>query len=138
MEVLRVGQEDEEREDEEDVRPDEDALERLGRRAEKRLERAFETGDHWPGHGFSPSAIWVACQRRSVDDPGDEPEDEIGLAEVAALEPLRPLHLADPERGRDADEHERAEEVDEEREPALPLEPGERRARGQAGSRSTT
>ena len=105
----------------------------------KRPESAFETGDQAAGHSLKPSAIWHACQKRSVvDDPGDQREDEVGLAEVAPFEAPWPLHLADPERGRDADEHEDAEDVDEEREPALALEPGERRAAGRSGSRSTT
>ena len=39
-----------------------------------------------------------AEQRRH--DQRDQPEDQVGLAEVAPLEPRRPLHLADPERRR--------------------------------------
>ena len=95
----------------------------------KRPESAFESGDH-VGRPLVQAERDLARvpEEERAHDPGDEREDEVGLAEVAALEPPRPLHLADPERGRDADEHERAEEVDEEREPALALEPRERRS----------
>ena len=90
---------------------------------------AFETGDQRRG----PLVQAGGDQRRVPEqqrqhDQRDQPEDEIGLTEVAALEPLRPLHLADPERGGDADEDEHDEEVDEECEPALRSEPRQRLA----------
>src|SRR5207342_156007 len=56
--------------------------------------------------------------------------DEVGLAEVAPVEPARPLHLADPERRCDSHEDERGEHVDEQGIPALALEPSQRGARG--------
>ncbi len=65
-------------------------------------------------------------EQQREHDQRDQAEDQIGLAEVAALEPLGALHLADPERRRDPDEHEHDEEVDEKREPALVAEPGQR------------
>jgi hypothetical protein len=61
------------------------------------------------------------------DDRADQGEDQVGLAQVAALEAPRPLHLADVGGGEDADEHHRREHVDEQREPALPAEPRDRR-----------
>jgi hypothetical protein len=67
------------------------------------------------------------------DDAGDEREDEVGLAEVTALETTRALDLPDRERGHDADQDERDEHVDEELEPALALEPEERRLRREHG-----
>ena len=90
---------------------------------------AFETGDQLGGPLVQPGRD----QRRVPEeqrqhDQRDQAEDQVGLAEVAALEPLRPLHLADPERRRDADEHEHDEEVDEEGEPALRAEPRQRLA----------
>ena len=98
----------------------------------KRLESAFDTGDQLAGQAFRSSAMSGRVpeeQRR--DDRRDEPEDEVGLAEVAPLEAARPLDLADRERREDADEHEAREDVDEERVPALVLEPAEWRAGGE-------
>ena len=61
-----------------------------------RPESALDTGDEPAGHSFRPSAIRVACQSSSVDDdPGDQRQDQVGLAQVAALEARRALHLAD-------------------------------------------
>ena len=67
----------------------------------------------------------VPAQERRHDQR-DEAEDQVGLAQVAALESGRPLHLADQEGGRDAHEHEHAEDVDEKEEPALVAEPRDR------------
>ena len=61
------------------------------------------------------------------DDARDREQDQVGLAQVAAVEPARPLDLADRERGHHADEHHRREHVDQEREPALLAEPRDRR-----------
>ena len=134
VQVLRIGQEDEEGKDEEHVRPDEDALERLGRASvgEEVGERVRHRRPLLGPRVLAERDLARMPEEERRHDPGDEPEDEVGLAEVAALEPLRPLHLADPERGGDADEDEAAEEVDEERKPALPLEPAERRASREA------
>jgi hypothetical protein len=63
-------------------------------------------------------------QRRH--DQRDQTEDEVGLTEVAALEPRRSLHLADEEGRCHPDEHQDAEHVDEEEEPALVAEPRQR------------
>ena len=62
-------------------------------------------------------------------DQRDEPQDQIRLAEVASLEALGPLHLANEERRHDADEDEHAEDVDEEEEPPLVPEPRQRPVR---------
>ena len=64
-------------------------------------------------------------QRRH--DPGDQRQDQVGLAEVAALEARRALHLADQRRADHAGEHQHGEHVDQQREPALMPEPGQRR-----------
>ena len=57
-----------------------------------RPDSAFDTGDQLAGHSFRPSAIRDACQSSSVvDDPGDQRQDQVGLAEVAALEARRAL-----------------------------------------------
>ena len=72
-------------------------------------------------------------EEQSRDDPRDQREDEVRLAEVAAVEAPRSLHLADPERRRDAGEHEHDEDVDHERVPPLALEPAERRSGGKRG-----
>ena len=63
-------------------------------------------------------------QRR--DDPGDHGQDQVGLAEVAALEARGPLELADRHRGEHAGQHEHGEDVHEQREPALVAEPRQR------------
>ena len=62
-------------------------------------------------------------EQQGQHDQRDQAEDQIGLAEVAALEPLGALHLPDPECRRDADEHEHDEDVDEQGEPSLVPEP---------------
>jgi len=49
----------------------------------------------------------------------DQPQDQVGLAWVTALEPLRSLHLSDPQSQHDADEHEHREHVHEQCEPSL-------------------
>ena len=66
-------------------------------------------------------------QHERDDDAADQPEDQVGLAQVTAVEALRALDLADRERRQHAREDEHREEVDEEREPALRAEPGQRR-----------
>jgi hypothetical protein len=60
-------------------------------------------------------------QRR--DDAGDHRQDQVGLAEVAALEARRPLHLADDHGPDHAGEHEQGEHVHQQREPALMTQP---------------
>ena len=130
VEVLRVGQVDEKREDDQHVAPDEDPLEDLGRRvvAEEARERIRERRPGGRPLVEAERDLAGVPEEERSDDPGDEGEDEVGLAEMAPFEAPWLLRLADPERGRDADQHEGAEDVDEEREPALGLEPGERRA----------
>ena len=85
---------------------------------------AFETGDHACGPLRDPErdARRVPADE-SRHDERDQSEDQICLTEVASLEPGRPLHLPDQERGDHADRHEDAEEVDEGEEPALVPEP---------------
>ena len=58
----------------------------------------------------------------------DQAEDQVRFAEVAALEPLGRCTLRIANADVDADEDEHHEEVDEEREPALGTEPGQRLA----------
>src|SRR4051812_42580316 len=67
-------------------------------------------------------------QQQRRDDAGDPEQDQVGLAEVAALEARRPHDLADVERRAHADQHEHREHVDEECEPALVAEPWQRGA----------
>ena len=139
VQVLRVREVREEAENDQHVRPDEDALEHLGRRVVREETRERVRHGRPVGRpGFSPSAMRVACQRSSVVTmPGDQREDEVGLAQMAPFEPARSLDLPDPERHDDADQDENGEHVDEERVPALALEPAERRRRGNGSSRST-
>ena len=60
------------------------------------------------------------------DDAADQEQDRVGLDDVAAGEPARPLHFADHECRDHAREHEEREDVDEQRVPALAAEPWER------------
>ena len=62
-------------------------------------------------------------QQQRQRDRRDQREDEIGLAEVTALEPARTQHLADVHRGAHPDEHEHREQVDEKRVPPLVAKP---------------
>ena len=128
VQVLRVRQVGEEGEHEQDVRPHEDALGDL-RPLTAREEGRQRVRDGRPARRplvqVERDAARVPEEERA-DDPGDHREDEVRLAEVAPLEPLGPLDLPDPERCRDADQHERREHVDEQREPALAAEPRER------------
>ncbi len=65
-------------------------------------------------------------QQQADHDRRDQREDQVGLAEVTSLEPPGLLHLADPQRPDHANQHEHAEDVDEQRVPALVTEPGQR------------
>ena len=129
VEVLRAGQVDEEAEDRQDVHPDEDPLAHLEpvarRPSASRSPR--ETGDHSFGHSLIPSAIRDACQQRSVVTiSAIRPRIRSASPRWLPSKRAGPLHLADQERGRHADEHEDAEDVDEEEEPALVTEPRDR------------
>ena len=128
VQVLGAGQVGQEREDRQHVRPDEHPLEdsgclivaeqvrqRLGDRGPRR--RPLVEAERDPGG--------VPQQQRD-HDRGDQRQDQVGLTEMAALEPARPLDLADPERGQHADQHQHAEQVDHRRVPALVAEPGDR------------
>ena len=66
-------------------------------------------------------------QQQRDDDPGDQQQDEVGLTQVAAYEPARPLDLSDHERRDDAGEHQHGEHIDEECIPALLPQPWQRR-----------
>ena len=61
-------------------------------------------------------------------DQRDQPEDQVGLAEMAPLEPRGRCTLRIRNGGRDSDEDEDAEQIDEEEEPPLVPEPGQRPA----------
>ena len=133
VQVLRVREVREEAEDDEHVRPHEDALEDLGGRvvAEESRQRVRH------GRPARRPGVQIERDERRVpedqrrDDPRDQQEDEIRFTEVRALEPAGSLNLANSEGSQDTEEHERCEDVDEERVPALALEPPERRARRQ-------
>ena len=129
VQVLRIGQVDEEAEDDRDVRPHEHALEdtcrltraesvrdavRDRRPAGRPLVQAERDPRRMPEH-----------ERRH--DPGDQRQDQVGLTEVTALEAGGTLRLADQECAQDTDQDEHGEQVDHEREPALAPEPGQRR-----------
>jgi len=85
-------------------------------------------------HSFRCRAIRDACQQQQGrHDPGDPGEDQIRLAQVAALEAPRSQHVADEERGQHPTQDERCEDVDEQGVPALMTEP---RQRGGGGRRT--
>jgi hypothetical protein len=65
-------------------------------------------------------------QHERRDDARDHGQDQVGLAEVAALEALRALDLADGHGGDHAQQHHHREHVDHQREPALMAEPRQR------------
>ena len=128
VQVLGAGEVGEEAQDREDVDPHEHALEHLrglvvgeqvgqgvGNRRPRR--RPFVQMQRDPGR---------VPEQQADHDGRDQGQDQVGLAEVAALEPLRLLHLADPQRADHSYEHEHAEDVDEQRVPALVAEPGQR------------
>ena len=93
-----------------------------------RFESAFDTGDELgrPLVQAERDPRRVPEQQRR-HDAGDQRQDQVGLAEVAALEARRALHLADQHRADHAGQHQHREHVDEEREPALVAEPRQRR-----------
>ena len=131
VEVLRVREVHEEPEDREHVEPDEGALERLRRRpvAEEAGERVRHRRPAGRPFVQAERDLRRVPSEQRRHDQRNQPENHVGLAEVAPLEPRRPLHLADSERRDDSDEHEHAEQVDEEEVPALLPEPGERPVR---------
>jgi hypothetical protein len=110
------------------MRPDEGALEELGDAAVAE-EAGQRVGDGGPGR--SPLVQTERDPRRVPeqqrrDDPRDQREDQVGLAEVAALEAGGSLDLADREGADHADEHQHGEHVHHQGEPALVAEPGQR------------
>ena len=118
----------EEAEDDQQVGPDEDALEHLGGRAVAEEARQ-RIGDRRPRCGPLVEAERdprrVPEQQRG-HDPGDQGQDQVGLAQVTALEARRALDLADHHRADHAGQHQHGEEVDHQRKPALVPEPGQR------------
>ena len=97
----------------------------------KSPESASETGDQPAGQAFRPSAICVACQRsRVVTIPAMRARMRSASPRWLPSNRAGRCTLRIAERRHHADEHEDGEQVDEEREPALALEPAERRARG--------
>ena len=85
-----------------------------------------ERGDDGEVRPRKPRAADVVPEQQRDHDERDQRQDEIGLAEMRSLEPLRPDDLADDGSGHDADEHEHGEGVGE---VAVPL----RRAHVPAG-----
>jgi hypothetical protein len=129
VQVLAVREVGEERQDQEHVSPHEHALEHLGHRAvaeqvRQRVGHRRPRGRKLVDPQRDPRRV---PQQQRGDDPGDHRQDEVGLAEVAALEALRAHDLADVRRDADADQHERREHVRQQREPALMPQPRERR-----------
>ena len=129
VQVLGAGEVGQEAQDRQDVDPDERALEDLRRLVvgEQMRERVR---DRRPACG-----PFVQVQRdagrvpeeKADHDRRDQGQDQVGLAQVAALEAARALDLADVDGRDDADEYEHAEDVDEQRVPALVAEPREGR-----------
>ena len=64
-------------------------------------------------------------QQRGGDDR-DQGQDQVGLAQVAAGKARRPQHLADVHGAEHPDEHQDREHIDQEGEPALLTQPGQR------------
>ena len=102
VQVLGARQVGQEAEDDEDVRPDQHALGVM--RPPPAAEQVREgPRDRRPARR---PLVQVERDQRGVpqeqrrDDARDEGEDQVGLAHVAALEPGRPLQLADRNRGR--------------------------------------
>ena len=132
VQVLRVREVGQEAEDDQHVRPHEDALEHLGRRVVRKQPRE-RVDNRRPAGG---PRVQVERDERRVpeqqrgDDAGDQREDEVGLAQVAALRTAAVAAPCGSRTLRDTDEDERREHVDEERVPPLALEPAERGARG--------
>ena len=129
VQVLRVGQVGQEREDDQHVRPHEDALGDLGavaaaEQVRERVRHRRPAGRPLVQPQRDPRRV---PQQQRGDDPGDHRQDQVGLAQMAAPEAVGPLHLADEERGRHAGQHEHREQVDQEREPSLLGQPGDRR-----------
>ena len=129
VQVLRVRQVGEEAEDEREVRPDEDALEHARRRAaaEEVRERVRErrpAGRPLVQPGRDPRPVPA---RERDHDARDQREDQVGLAAVAPLEPLRAARpCGSRRRSTTPEQHEHDEEVGERREPALRAEPRDR------------
>ena len=107
------------------MRPDEDAFEHL-----RGLTIPEEAGQRI-GHRRPRRRPLVQPERdpRRVPeqqrrhDPGDHRQNQVGLAEVAALEARRTLDLADDHRSDHPGQHQHREHVHEQREPALVAEP---------------
>ena len=121
VEVLGAGEIGEEGQDRQDVDPDEHALEHLRRLVvgEELRERVRDRRPRRRPLVQVERDTGRMPEQQRDHDRRDQRQDEVGLAEMAALEPLGLLHLADPERGQHAREHEHAEDVDEQRVPAL-------------------
>jgi hypothetical protein len=66
----------------------------------------------------------MPAEERQDDEP-DQEQDEVGLAEVRAVEAARLDDLADPERDRNPGEHGEDEDVDHRHVPPLATEPRE-------------
>ena len=66
-------------------------------------------------------------QQQRDDDPADPREDQVRLAEMAALEARRADDFPDPQRRRHPDEDQDGKDVGEQREPLLRAEPRKRR-----------
>ena len=130
VQVLGVGQVGEESEHPEHMGPDEHAL-GIARGAVVAEQVRERLRDRRPRR-----RVLVQVQRdpRGVPqqqrghDPRDPGQYQICLAQVAALEAPRPQHVPDVEGRHDAAQHERREDVDEQRVPALVAEPRQRPA----------
>ena len=128
VQVLRVRQVDEEAEDDQHMRPYRATLEVWRPRLmERERQRARDGSPRGRVLVEAERDLARVPQQEGDDDPGDQQQDEVGLAHVAAGEAARPLDLADDESRDHAGKHEHCEGVDEERIPALLPKPGQGR-----------
>ena len=70
-------------------------------------------GDQWP-HGSSVTAMRQPSTRKPVTHDGEDRDQDEGRL-LGVDQRARPLHPAPPSREPDADQHQRAEDVDDER-----------------------
>ena len=124
VQVLRVRQVGEEREDHEHVRPDEDALDTRGAGIASAIPVREER--RCAGHSFSPAAMREACQPSSVRTTSAiiaRMKSASPRCEPRSASAARPCGSTPPSRRRRAP---RGRTLDERHEPALRAEPRDR------------
>ena len=129
VQVLGAGQVGQECQDREHVHPHEHPLQHprglpAGEQVRERVGNRRGRGGPLVQMQRDPGRV---PQQQRDHDRRDQAEDQVGLAQVAAVEPARALDLADPECGEHTDQHERGEDIDEQRVPPLSTQPREGR-----------